>query len=141
MASSKLASEAEWTREYERVKGSYGNGRSWSGKTLRDMAREIGLEDEYVHVYAYCSNLEHANAASIGQFVRNLPEGGWELLLHDVGDTGRRSATTCLNWGIHFAILVVALLNEECVLGCKNLIDEFALELGQDRSARAGSDG
>ena len=49
---------------FERVKSNYPNKYSWSNKTIRKMAKEVGLENDYNVVYFRCSHIVHSSPRS-----------------------------------------------------------------------------
>lgn len=80
-------SEPHTTREYNRVKSQFlrSNGRPWDKwycMTSRDLAKEIGWEDEWRLWYAMSSDWSHGDPFSV-QRDRLAPSiGGWGLLFH-----------------------------------------------------------
>ena len=64
--------EAEERRAKQRYKY---KGSNWSSKTIRDMAKDVGLLDAYDTAYGLLSNLVHSNARSANDYVTESTEG------------------------------------------------------------------
>lgn len=47
----------------------------WSGKTIRDMAEDVGHINAYDSAYTLMSNLEHSNATSTDAYITEGPDG------------------------------------------------------------------
>jgi hypothetical protein len=57
----KKAREAKQKHQYDR--------RGWSGKSIRDMAKEVGFQNYYDYAYRLLSNLEHSNSRSTTSYL------------------------------------------------------------------------
>jgi len=66
----------EIDREVERAKETYKYNRSgWSDKSIKDMAKEVGLESGYDTAYVLMSSIEHSDARSADHYVSIGPTG------------------------------------------------------------------
>jgi hypothetical protein len=93
-------------REYARVKAQFEDVkgkpfRSWSGKTIYAMAKEVDHLEAYDVFYADLSSFTHVSVNLANKFLRLKPEGiGWSQRAHeaDVGNVFRYAAIflTCL---------------------------------------------
>ncbi len=92
--------------EYARVRSKFTDAkgklfRSWSGKSIREMAREVDHLEAYDIFYGDLSSFTHVNVALANRFLRVEPEKiGWSQRAteYDVANVFRYAATflTCL---------------------------------------------
>lgn len=66
-------------QEFEKIKAKY-NLKSrdlfnWSGKSIRLMAEDVGLEQDYYVVYGYLSRIEHTSPSSVRGYLDDSIEG------------------------------------------------------------------
>ncbi len=59
------AEVAKTSSEYARVKNRFKGGNSWSNKNLREMAKEIGIEHQYLAIYSFTSSIHHLDVIGI----------------------------------------------------------------------------
>ncbi|RJQ54671.1 MAG: hypothetical protein C4521_04010 [Actinobacteria bacterium] len=62
---------------YESVKRNYPNRHLWSGRSLREMAEEVGLSAHYRFAYKYFSDVAHGAPSTILQVLRPTEEPGF----------------------------------------------------------------
>jgi hypothetical protein len=51
--------------EYGRVKGRFKGRSSWSDKNLREMAKDVGLEQQYLAIYPFGSSVQHLDVIGV----------------------------------------------------------------------------
>jgi hypothetical protein len=51
------------------------NHHGWSGKSIRDMAIELGMTIDYDSLYTLASDLEHSDVASVDDYMTLSPDG------------------------------------------------------------------
>ena len=65
----------ELEKDYNRVKGNYPDKWRWSGKSIREMCKDVGLELHYASVYWLSSNLAHTNPRAMLQYIVDNENG------------------------------------------------------------------
>lgn len=65
--------EAEW-KEYERVTKNYPDKSRWSGKSKKDIAKDIGMEWQYDFVYHILSEVAHTGPSAVSRYMRYKDE-------------------------------------------------------------------
>lgn len=66
-----LVAEIEKKAREAKQKHRYDN-RGWSGKNIRDMAKEVGVQNYYDYAYRLLSNLEHSNSRSTTAYLEDV---------------------------------------------------------------------
>jgi hypothetical protein len=51
--------------EYARVKGRFKGRSSWSDKSLREMAKDVGVEQQYLAIYPFTSSVHHLDVMGV----------------------------------------------------------------------------
>lgn len=65
----------ELESNYQRVKNEYPKKYQWSGRSIKEMASEVGLGDLYDLIYSHLSTYVHSSASSHSSIIRNESEG------------------------------------------------------------------
>lgn len=55
------------------------NRHGWSGKSLRDMAAEVGMTNDYDSGYTLISELEHTSVGSLDEYASLSPQGAFQV--------------------------------------------------------------
>jgi hypothetical protein len=67
---------SEWEDGERDFKDQYYSKRpGWSGKSIEEMANEVGLGGTYATFYTLASDIEHSNPASISNYLHDQPDG------------------------------------------------------------------
>ena len=74
-----LAKEAKERHAYNR--------HGWSGKSIRDMAKDLGMLNDYDSGYVLISELEHTSVGALNEYAKLTPDGTFNI-----------SGTSSLNW-------------------------------------------
>jgi hypothetical protein len=92
--------------------------RTWSGKSIRQMAIEVDHEEAYDIFYADLSSFTHADVRLADRFLRLKPKGmSWTLQAHEV-DTGG-----VFRYAVIFLSCFLTLFGEEFKLWTKEVIN------------------
>ena len=121
--------------QYEELKSKYGIGtddklhrrfmNSWSGKHLKDMAKECELEDDYVRHYESLSSEVHSSKESISRFMLFNPSSGvsfgsFSTLSEQLAVVLQATA---------FLISIIEVVREALSLDIKLRVDELICDL------------
>lgn len=65
----------EIEQEYLRIKDNYKNKSSWSGLSIREMSKKVGLEDLYNMLYRFHSQFVHTSPEAMKSYIQNIQKG------------------------------------------------------------------
>lgn len=105
--------QAELTSQYERVKATYPDKRSWSGRSLKAMATEVGLGDHYDTTYWLLSNYEHSGIQATGQYSMVAPDVAALIITEE---TTEDLSASLLTSALTYSLLILATIDQEFVL-------------------------
>ena len=89
------------------------NHRGWSAKSIRDMARDVGMLGDYDSVYFLISEMEHSSARALDEYIDLKPEGA----IHVSGVPSLNWVRESLLTGLLYIIAMARLADKVLDLG------------------------
>lgn len=111
---------------YESVKSNYPNENLWSGKSIRQMADEVGLTSHYLFAYKYFSDMAHAAPTTVTQV---LEPGEQEGLVDIAFGPNEAFVSEALIWSCDLFWRVLAKNNEVFVLEFETSLRDSAMRM------------
>jgi hypothetical protein len=108
--------------EYLRLKVKFGS-RGWHGKSVADLAEELGMGELYQTFYVEASNIAHGG--SLALIVPRYGVGTRLTLSDEVAGFGRDYASMSLSGAVMLIHLLFVAVNEKFQLGEGSLLDRF----------------
>ncbi len=125
LAAATLDTVEELENNYKRVKKNYPNKRSWSGKSLADMAKDVSFEWQYDYIYWVLSHLVHPNPKAIDKYMR-MEEGSIVIAnASSKEDIERVWVSAC-----GFLLLFFDRFNVAFSIGCEQGVEDAKKTLG-----------
>ena len=124
LASKSSEARAKDRAEYERVKNKYTNKYKWSGLSIKDMAKEVGLNWHYDFVYYQLSELAHTGPNGVTNFMHFDEQNGLSFKNSSMEDIERVWTTTSI-----YFLFVLDEVNDVFKLRLEEEIKKISMDL------------
>lgn len=111
-----MAEEQGWS---ELPKWNFKGNQYWSGKTLKQMAEEIGFLSRYETIYKIYSDTTHVGAPSAADYFSQSESG--EVTISNASQI--HHTNLCLREGFYYLVLTITVLDECVNLGLERQLD------------------
>lgn len=113
----------EIEEQYERVKDNYKNLYRWSGKTIRKMAQDVGLNWHYDFAYWLWSNLAHVSPRAVDEYLK-VNKRGINVAMPSDEDISRVLKSSCV-----YFLMIMDKMNKVYALGFDEKIKKMEQEI------------
>lgn len=113
--------------DYERVKNNYQNKNKWSGCSIRRMAEQVGLVDDYDLIYSYLSQSVHSTALTANSYVQEGENGLVIVIMPGQEEEKYFQRAICLTCS--YSLMLIEIFNQVFNLGFQEEIHTNLHEL------------